>query len=85
MWGAKVPADRSVQVFGDRYTNNLPFNTGLRLLLCAGYWELFIVFPTWPGRCFRARLGWKLDRWLAGNYSMPAQFVCSVNPWKARD
>lgn len=83
--GAKVPADRSVQVFGDRYTNNLPFNTGLRLLLCAGYWELFIVFPTWPGRCFRARLGWKLDRWLAGNYSMPAQFVCSVNPWKARD
>ena len=83
--GAKVPENKVVRLYGNLETNNKPYASGWRIFVAENCWEFFWVFPTFPGRCFRARLGWKLDRWFAGNYSLSAQFVCSVNPWKTRN
>lgn len=82
--GAKVTENKQVKLYGDLHTNNNPYHAGWRLLVAGNCWELFLVFPFLPNRCLRARIGWKLDRWYSGNFAMPAQFVCSVNPWKSR-
>lgn len=82
--GAKVPKNRTVRMYGKRSTNNLPYDPGWRIFIAENAWEVFIVFPSFPNKCFRIRIGWKLDRWHNGNYALPAQFVCSINPWKSK-
>lgn len=82
--GAKVPDNKEVKVFGNLNVNNTPYCSGWRILKADNAWELFFVCSSFPNKCFRARLGWKLDRWYNGNFSMPAQFVCSINPWKSK-
>lgn len=41
-------------------------------------WEIRCVYPTFPGKCFEARVGWKLF----GNIGDSATFVFRANPFK---
>lgn len=41
-------------------------------------WEIRCVYPTFPGKCFEARIGWKL----LGNSGDSATFVFRANPFK---
>ena len=58
-------------------------------------WMLYVIWPTFSGRCLRVYLGWKLQSackyriqhaenpaFIIPDYT--AMFVCSINPWKER-
>lgn len=79
---AYIPACTPVKVRGNPdIRNTAPFNTGWCFFMSGGYWRLYIVLPSLPGRCLRVNMGWKIT---ADGNNNPAQFVFSVNPFMSR-
>jgi len=72
-----------VHLVGDPLVSDEPYRSGWYWLAYGGAWEFYGVWPTFPGRCLRIRIGYKIGVWTKGLHLM-APIVCVVNPFKRR-
>lgn len=93
-----VAADDELLQYGDSETDNDPYHPGVWFATTSrnpvkARWMLYVICPTFSGRCLRVYLGWKLQsackyriqhadnpEFVVPDYT--AMFVCSVNPWR---
>lgn len=79
---AKIPVGTLCQAWGTlKVSNTSPYTPGARFVKQGRYWGLYVVYPSFPGKCLRLRMGWKLD--VDGNNDN-AMYVFSPNPWMNR-
>ena len=98
---AHVAKDAPVWQWGDPRTGDDPYYTGwwigtTSMNPLTARWMVYAVCPTFPGKCLRLYLGWKLRECLENRLKhqtdpteplkdVSAMYVCSFNPWKSRE
>lgn len=100
VFNCEIPADMKLYQWGNPEVSDKPYKPGYWIGLTSKniftcYWMLYVTFPTFPGKCFRAYLGWKMRSplsWRLKKESNPdfvikyysAMYVSAINPWKTR-
>lgn len=86
---ARVESGIPIDTWGDLSSNDDPYRAGWSFTRIRGthYWQVRVFIKTVPGKCLKARLGWKMkgDAYEFGETRRaPYKFTFTFNPFKER-
>lgn len=80
-----IGADEKLKVYGNPLVSDQPkFVPGYCFATVAGFWVLYVCFPTFPNMCCRIYLGWKLMDYIHGIRPDVCRLTASINPFMTR-
>lgn len=86
---ARPSQGTTIRTAGNLSSNDDPYQPGWSFTWIPGthYWQVRGFIKTVPGRCLKARFGWKMkyDAYVWGEVqNVPYKFTFTLNPFKAR-
>lgn len=86
---ANPDAGTEIISYGDLNSKDDPYKAGWSFTYVKGthYWQVRAFIKTIPGKCLKARFGWKMryDAFMFGKVvNAPYKFTFTFNPFKAR-